>query len=85
MATELRTAQEMYGLEEKIDRLMEIVKADLADRGKIVLHNTTTKKDEILSFNCNLCNKVGNCVTTHLVEASMCHHLEFKEGLVEVV
>ena len=88
----LKTASEMFGLYDKVDFLINeaerwktIVKKDLADRGKIVLRNVTTGEDEILSFNCNLCGKVGNCSIhkgTYII--GDCPYMEFREGWEEV-
>lgn len=87
----LKTAEEMFGLYDKVDFLINeaerwkaIAKKDLADRGKTVLRNTSTGEDEILSFNCNLCDKVGNCITEHLVDAAVCPNLEYKDGWEEI-
>ena len=80
MGKTLRTAQEMYGLGEKIDRTLGIIKAHLAEHGRIALHNKSTGEDVILDFNCNLCGKVGNCsIHNGTFVIGDCHHLEFKE------
>ncbi len=83
--TKLLSAQQMYGVHEKVDRLMRIVKALLSRNNLIVLHNKATGEDEILDFNCNLCDRVGNCTIhqeTYII--GDCHHLEYKEGWEEV-
>lgn len=87
----LKTGEEMFGLYDKVDFLINeaerwktIVKALLSRNNLIVLHNKDTGEDEILSFNCNLCDKVGNCMTEHLVDAAICPNLEYKDGWEEV-
>lgn len=88
----LKTAEEMFGLYDKVSYLInenhnlwQTIKALLSRGNLILLHNTSTGKDEILDFNCNLCEKVGNCTIhegTYVV--GDCHHLEYKEGWEEV-
>lgn len=72
-------------LNQELDRVKMWVKKDLADRGKIVLHNVAIGEDEILYFNCHLCEKVGNCDLhkgTYII--GDCHHLEYGDRWEEV-
>ena len=89
--TKLLTAEEVASgalgqidyLNQELTRWKTITKSILARQGEIVLHNALSGEDEIQSFNCSLCEKVGNC-TVHKGTYIICDRLEYKEGWEEI-